>query len=284
MYNILICDDERDIVNALKIYLSGEDYRVFEAANGLEALEIVRREEIHLILMDVMMPQLDGIAATVKLRETSNAPVLMLTAKRESGDKILGLNVGADDYITKPFDPAEVLARDESAVARTAERYGAQLRALAYGILEDISGAEECENDAYLAAWESIPPHEPRTYLFAYLARITRHLSLDRCRARGREKRGARVEELTAELAECVPARETATERLEARELADAISAFLHTLPEEKSELFLRRYWYCDSVTALAERMGWGESRVKTTLHRLRNALRAYLQKEGYLQ
>ena len=118
MFNILICDDEQDIVNALNIYLSGEDYRVFEAGNGLEALELVRREEIHLILMDVMMPQLDGIAATAKLRELSNAPILMLTAKSESGDKVLGLNVGADDYITKPFDPAEVLARVRSHLRR----------------------------------------------------------------------------------------------------------------------------------------------------------------------
>ena len=118
MYNILICDDEQDIVNALKIYLSGEDYRVFEAGNGLEALELVRREEIHLILMDVMMPRLDGIAATAKMRELSNAPILMLTAKSESGDKVLGLNVGADDYITKPFDPAEVLARVRSHLRR----------------------------------------------------------------------------------------------------------------------------------------------------------------------
>ena len=118
MYNILICDDEKDIVNALRVYLSGEDYRVLEAGNGIEALELVRREEIHLILMDVMMPQLDGIAATAKLREISNAPILMLTAKSESGDKVLGLNVGADDYITKPFDPAEVLARVRSHLRR----------------------------------------------------------------------------------------------------------------------------------------------------------------------
>ena len=118
MHNILICDDERDIVSALRIYLSGGDYRVFEASNGLEALEIVRREEIHLILMDIMMPKLDGIAATAKLREISNAPILMLTAKSESGDKVLGLNVGADDYITKPFDPAEVVARVRSHLRR----------------------------------------------------------------------------------------------------------------------------------------------------------------------
>ena len=118
MYNILICDDERDIVSALKIYLSGEDYNLFEAYDGREALEIVRRHDIHLILMDVMMPRLDGIAATARLREESNVPIIMLTAKSESGDKVLGLNVGADDYITKPFDPAEVVARVRSQLRR----------------------------------------------------------------------------------------------------------------------------------------------------------------------
>ncbi len=118
MYNILICDDERDIVSALKIYLSGEGYNLFEAYNGREALETVRQNDIHLILMDVMMPKLDGIAATAKIREESNAPIIMLTAKSESGDKVLGLNVGADDYITKPFDPAEVVARVRSQLRR----------------------------------------------------------------------------------------------------------------------------------------------------------------------
>ena len=125
MYNVLVCDDEKDIVCALRIYLSGEDYRVFEAANGREAVETVKNNEIHLILMDVMMPMMDGIAATAALREITNAPILMLTAKGESADKILGLNVGADDYITKPFDPAEVLARVRSHLRRYT-RLGAQ--------------------------------------------------------------------------------------------------------------------------------------------------------------
>ena len=124
MMNILVCDDEKDIVSALKIYLSGEDYRVFEAADGREALETVRNNEIHLILMDVMMPKMDGIAATAALREITNAPILMLTAKGESADKILGLNVGADDYITKPFDPAEVLARVRSSARSCRRRRG----------------------------------------------------------------------------------------------------------------------------------------------------------------
>ena len=118
MANILICDDERDIVSALKLYLAPEGYTLFEAYTGQEALDVVRNNEIHLILMDIMMPQLDGITATAKLRETCNIPIILLTAKSESTDKVLGLNVGADDYITKPFDPVEVLARVRSQLRR----------------------------------------------------------------------------------------------------------------------------------------------------------------------
>jgi len=120
MYNILICDDQPDIVSALKIYLTSEDYHLFEASNGAQALEIVRREDIHLILLDVMMPVMDGITAAVKIREHSNAPIIFLTAKSETEDMVLGLNVGADDYITKPFVPVEVLARVRSQLRRYA--------------------------------------------------------------------------------------------------------------------------------------------------------------------
>ena len=118
MYNILICDDDKDIVNALKIYLTDPQYRLLTAYNGLEALETAEKEERHLVLMDIMMPQLDGISAMVKLREKSNVPVILITAKGEDSDKILGLNVGADDYITKPFNPAEVTARVRAAIRR----------------------------------------------------------------------------------------------------------------------------------------------------------------------
>lgn len=118
MYNILICDDEKDIVSALKIYLRAEGYNTVEAYNGLEALEAVKQNDIHLILMDIMMPEMDGISAMAKLREDSNVPVLLLTAKSEDTDKILGLNVGADDYITKPFNPVELLARVRSHLRR----------------------------------------------------------------------------------------------------------------------------------------------------------------------
>lgn len=120
MYNLLICDDDRDIRNALKIYLSGEGYKIFEAENGEEALKIVSSEEIHLILMDIMMPKMDGVSATAKLRENSNAPVIFLSAKSEDSDKILGLTAGADDYITKPFNPLEVIARVRAQLRRYA--------------------------------------------------------------------------------------------------------------------------------------------------------------------
>ncbi len=118
MYNILICDDEQDIVNALKIYLNDENYTLYEAYNGREAMEIVAREEIHLVLMDIMMPEMDGIEAMVKIREKTNVPIILLTAKSEDSDKILGLTVGADDYITKPFNPVEVSARVKSQLRR----------------------------------------------------------------------------------------------------------------------------------------------------------------------
>ena len=118
MANILICDDERDIVTALKIYLSSEGYGLYEAFTGREALEIVRKHTIHLILMDIMMPEMDGISATAKLREEYNIPIILLTAKSEDTDKVLGLNIGADDYITKPFNPIEVLARVRSQLRR----------------------------------------------------------------------------------------------------------------------------------------------------------------------
>lgn len=121
MYNILICDDQPDIVNALKIYLAPEGYKLFEAYTGQEALELVRSGDFHLVLLDIMMPRMDGITATAKIREFSNVPIILLTAKSETEDKVLGLNVGADDYITKPFVPVEVLARVRSQLRRYAQ-------------------------------------------------------------------------------------------------------------------------------------------------------------------
>ena len=120
-YNVLICDDQPDIVNALKIYLAPEGYGLFTAYTGQRAVELVQQEDIHLVLMDIMMPQMDGITATSKIREFSNVPIIFLTAKSETEDLVLGLNVGADDYITKPFVPVEVLARVRSQLRRYAK-------------------------------------------------------------------------------------------------------------------------------------------------------------------
>ena len=118
MYNILICDDEKDIVNALKIYLNDSQYQFFDAYNGKQALEIIESNEIHLVLLDIMMPVMDGIETLTKLRQFSNIPVIFLTAKSEEVDMIMGLNMGADDYITKPFRPMEVTARVKSHLRR----------------------------------------------------------------------------------------------------------------------------------------------------------------------
>lgn len=118
MHTILICDDDKDIVSALKIYLTSEGYNTVEAYNGEEALAAAEGGEIDLILMDVMMPKLDGIRATAKLREGGNIPIILLTAKSEDSDKVLGLNIGADDYITKPFNPIELIARVRSQLRR----------------------------------------------------------------------------------------------------------------------------------------------------------------------
>jgi DNA-binding response OmpR family regulator len=116
--NILVCDDDREIVNAIEIYLKNEGYNVFKAYDGIEALDVLEEREIHLILMDIMMPRLDGQRATMKIREAKNIPIIMISAKGEDYDKITGLNLGADDYITKPFNPLELIARVKSQLRR----------------------------------------------------------------------------------------------------------------------------------------------------------------------
>ena len=118
MFTILVCDDEKDIVDAIEIYLAQEGYRVLKAYDGLQALEILKTEEVHLILLDVMMPKLDGIHTMMKIRETSSVPIIVLSAKSQDTDKVLGLNLGADDYVAKPFNPLELLARVKSQIRR----------------------------------------------------------------------------------------------------------------------------------------------------------------------
>ncbi|WP_391558724.1 response regulator transcription factor [Robertmurraya sp.] len=116
--NILVCDDDKSIVDAIGIYLENESYLVYKAFNGVEAIEMIENNEIHLIIMDIMMPKMDGITATMKIREENKIPLIMLSAKSEDYDKILGLNIGADDYITKPFNPLELIARVKSQLRR----------------------------------------------------------------------------------------------------------------------------------------------------------------------
>ena len=134
MYNIVVCDDEKDIAAALEIYLAAEGYRVLKAENGREALLLAAKEEVHLMLLDIMMPQMDGLETLAKLREFSNIPVIFLTAKGEDTDKILGLNIGADDYITKPFNPVEVLARVRSQLRRYLQLGSGAVRPTSYVI------------------------------------------------------------------------------------------------------------------------------------------------------
>lgn len=143
MYNILVCDDEKDIVSALTIYLQAEGYRVFGTENGLQALEILRREQVHLVLLDIMMPGLDGLHTMQRLREFSNVPVILLTAKSEDNDKILGLTAGADDYVTKPFNPIEVMARVKSQLRRFLQLGGGSVTASVLRI-----GGIELDDDA----------------------------------------------------------------------------------------------------------------------------------------
>lgn len=168
------------------------------------------------------------------------------------------------------------LQRMENAVRETSKKYGARLLALAWNITADRPDAEECVNDTYLAAWNTIPPHEPRDYLFAFLARITRCKALDLCRRHMAEKRAATVVELTEELAACIPASPIGD-----GEISAALNAFLTTLDRETRAVFLRRYFYCDSVKAIARRFAFGESKVKSMLMRTREKLRVYLTERG---
>ena len=118
MYNILVCDDDKEIVKAIEIYLSKEGYKILKAYNGKEALDVIEKNEIHLIILDIMMPQMNGIEVANKVRETKGVPIIMLSAKSEDYDKVEGLNNGADDYVTKPFNPIELIARVNSQIRR----------------------------------------------------------------------------------------------------------------------------------------------------------------------
>ncbi len=173
------------------------------------------------------------------------------------------------------------LERNEEAIKYTSDKYGASLRRIAYGIVNDKSTAEECENDTYVRAWNSIPPHEPREYLFAFLARITRHIALDICKERRALKRTALICELSAELEQCIPYPDDKS-IIDSITLCDGINKFLGTLESEKRNVFIRRYWYMDSISAISKRYSISQSKIKSMLLRTRNQLKEFLTKEGY--
>lgn len=174
------------------------------------------------------------------------------------------------------------LNKDESAISYTAEKYGTRLCAISQRITDDFSVSQECENDTYLEAWNRIPPNEPRTYLLAFLSKIVRNISINRCLERDRLKRKAYITELASEIEQCIPAPDDVDSYIDGVELGKIISTFLHKQSKEKRIIFMHRYYYLDSVADIAKRFGYTESKIKTMLFRMRNDLRSYLIKEGY--
>lgn len=172
--------------------------------------------------------------------------------------------------------------REEAAILYTTEKYGARLRQIAQRITQDPSTAEECENDTYWEVWRRVPPAEPRDYFPAFLSRIVRNIAINRCMERECLKRKAYITELSAELEQCLPAKDDTEAALEGAELNRLISRFLRRQTKEKRVIFLHRYYYLDSVASIAKRFGFSESKIKTMLFRMRNDLRTYLMKEGY--
>lgn len=174
------------------------------------------------------------------------------------------------------------LSRNETAISHTAKKYGSKLRQIANQILNDTSSAEECENDTYFEAWNRIPPHEPRTYLFAFLGRIARHLAIDVCRKNASQKRQALFCELTVEMEECVSDGNNVENEVEAKELSRTIGVFLDSCSEEQRNVFVRRYWFFDTIPEICARTGYSQSKVKSMLFRMREGLREALKKEGF--
>lgn len=175
------------------------------------------------------------------------------------------------------------LKRDETALAETERKYGARLYKLAFTILNDRQYAEECVNDALMKAWNSIPPNEPRGYFLPYLLRIVRQIALNRAKKMNSAKRSAEFTELTREMEECLPSDSDIAGEAEANELRMHIGEFLSTLSKEKRDIFIRRYWFCESIREIAQRIGVGESKVKMTLLRTRKALKSFLGSKGYI-
>lgn len=175
------------------------------------------------------------------------------------------------------------LARNEQAITESAAQYGSRLRTIANRITGDPLTAEECENDTYLRAWNLIPPHEPRNYLLPFLARIVRFCAIDALKRGKARRRDAEFLALTEEIADCIPSDLDVETAVDAKELSRLISAFLHELSPDKRIMFLRRYYFMDTIADIAERLGIAPGTIRTGLHRTRTALKEYLKKEHYL-
>lgn len=173
------------------------------------------------------------------------------------------------------------LSRNEDAINQTAIKYGTRLKNLAFRILNDAEEAKECENSAYFETWKSIPPYEPRDYLFPFVGRIVRHLALDAYKRNHRQKRLATYCELTQEMQECIPAENNTEAEIEAGYLSSLINSFLETCTEEQQNVFIRRYWYFDQIDQIAKDYGFTQSKVKTMLFRMRADLKKHLEKGG---
>lgn len=174
------------------------------------------------------------------------------------------------------------LSRDESAIAETSHKYGTKLKRIANNVLNDQATSEECENDAYLQTWNLIPPNEPRNYLFAFVGKIVRNLAIDRLRYDSRQKRYAQYCELTDEILECIPGSSSVADAFDSKELAALINSFLETCSEEQRNIFVRRYWYFDSVSEICKLYSLPQSKVKTALFRMREKLKKHLEAGGY--
>lgn len=174
------------------------------------------------------------------------------------------------------------LARNEDAISRTAEKYGPRIRQIAYGVIGNHESAEECENDTYYKAWESIPPNEPRDHLFSYLGRIVRNIALNRLKAENRKKRCAAQCELSEAMAESIPSNVNVEMEVMRKELRRLIEAYLNTCTELQQKIFLRRYWYCDTIPQISLYYGISKKTVATILSGMRKELKGYLSQGGY--
>lgn len=203
----------------------------------------------------------------------------------ENGIRHTSSQQGAHERTFIPMEDRKIVElyfkRDENAIRQTQRKFGKRIINISKNITGSALTAEEVENDTYLRAWENIPPTDPTTYLFAFLARIARNLSISVCRERSALKRNAVLVELSDEMAECLPSGCSVEQDTEANMVMELINEFLFSKSEDKRNIFLRRYWYLDSVSDIAKRFGLSESNVKTTLYRLRNELREYLSEQG---